>query len=356
MLLGAIGPALTFLGVSAYWERAIQGAIILAAVAHRCGARRPGPRASPAALAGAGMSDARSQRRAIDRTANAVLAPRAGLEIALFALIAPQFFTLGQLVRDTRLSVELGLLAVALTPIIVTGGIDLSVGSMIGLSAVMFGAAYRDWQLPCRSPRWWRSGRLRRRRAQRAPDRRAATCRRSSSRSASFSLFRGIAEGITQRRGQLHGFPALASCSSARDISGGVVPAQLPIFARDRWSATCVLLHRSVIGRALYAIGFTPAGARYAGIPVRAAPGLVYLLSGLAAGVAAIIYVAHLGQARSDAGTGYELAAITAVVLGGTSVFGGRGTLWGTVLGLFASRCCRTACSSPRCRRSWPAS
>ena len=46
--------------------------------------------------------------------------------------------------------------------------------------------------------------------------------------------------------------------------------------------------------------------------------------------------MAHLGQAKSDAGTGYELAAITAVVLGGTSVFGGRGTLWGTLLGLFA--------------------
>ena len=60
------------------------------------------------------------------------------------------------------------------------------------------------------------------------------------------------------------------------------------------------------------------------------------MLSGLVASLAAIIYVAHLGQARSDAGTGYELDAITAVVLGGTSVFGGRGTLWGTLLGLFA--------------------
>ena len=60
------------------------------------------------------------------------------------------------------------------------------------------------------------------------------------------------------------------------------------------------------------------------------------MLSGLAASVAAIIYVSHLGQARSDAGTGYELDAITAVVLGGTSVFGGRGTLRGTLLGLCA--------------------
>src|SRR4029077_19987983 len=88
--------------------------------------------------------------------------------------------------------------------------------------------------------------------------------------------------------------------------------------------------------RTLYAIGFSGAGARYAGIPVRRRIALVYVLSGVVSSVAAIIYVAHLGQAKSDAGTGYELAAITAVVLGGTSVFGGRGTVWGTVLGLFA--------------------
>ena len=100
--------------------------------------------------------------------------------------------------------------------------------------------------------------------------------------------------------------------------------------------ATAVLLHRSIVGRALYAIGFSPAGARYAGIPVARRVGLVYVLSGVSASLAAIVYVAHLGQARSDAGNGYELDAITAVVLGGTSVFGGRGTLFGTMLGLFA--------------------
>jgi rhamnose transport system permease protein len=59
-------------------------------------------------------------------------------------------------------------------------------------------------------------------------------------------------------------------------------------------------------------------------------------LSGFAASVSAVIYVAHLGQAKSDAGTGFELMAITAVVLGGASIFGGRGTVLGTVLGLFA--------------------
>jgi rhamnose transport system permease protein len=97
-----------------------------------------------------------------------------------------------------------------------------------------------------------------------------------------------------------------------------------------------VLLHRSIIGRALYAIGFGVEGARYAGIPVAKRIGLVYLLSGVVSSVAALVYVAHLGQAKSDAGTGYELDAITAVVLGGTSVFGGRGTIGGTLLGLLS--------------------
>ncbi len=60
------------------------------------------------------------------------------------------------------------------------------------------------------------------------------------------------------------------------------------------------------------------------------------MLSGLVSSLAAIIYVAHLGQAKADAGTGYELLAITAVVLGGTSIFGGRGSIAGTLLGLFA--------------------
>ena len=61
---------------------------------------------------------------------------------------------------------------------------------------------------------------------------------------------------------------------------------------------------------------------------------LVYVLSGVMASLAGIIYVAHVGQARADAGNGYELDAVTAVVLGGTSVFGGRGTIGGTLIGL----------------------
>ena len=69
-------------------------------------------------------------------------------EIGLFSAIGENFFTAANLFEAIRFSVELGLLAMALTPVIVSGGIDLSVGSMLGLAAVVFGAAYRDWHLP----------------------------------------------------------------------------------------------------------------------------------------------------------------------------------------------------------------
>jgi len=147
-------------------------------------------------------------------------------------------------------------------------------------------------------------------------------------------LFRGGAEGITGGAVNYSDFPK-AFLFLGQGYFRGAIPAQVPLFALA-FVAYAVLLHRSTIGRGLYVIGFTQAGARYAGVPVGKRIGLVYLLSGIVSSVAAIIYVSHLGQARADAGTGYELDAITAVVLGGTSVFGGRGTLWGTLLGLFS--------------------
>ncbi len=255
-------------------------------------------------------------------------------ETVLFAVVAPGFFTLGNFFEMTRFSVELGLLAVALTPVIVAGGIDLSVGSMMGLAAVCFGAAYRTWHLPlplaalCALLAGCAGGGLN-----------ALLIARLELPAlivtlGTFSLFRGIAEGVTEGAVNYTGFPS-RFLFLGQGYLGGVIPTQLPVFVAIA-AAYFVLLHRSVIGRALYAIGFSARGARYAAIPVARRVGLVYVLSGLAASVAAIIYVSHLGQARSDAGTGYELDAITAVVLGGTSVFGGRGTLRGTLLGLCA--------------------
>src|SRR5439155_12814015 len=70
------------------------------------------------------------------------------LEVACFTALGENFFSWANFFEVIRLSVELGLLALALTPVMITGGIDLSVGSMMGLSAVVFGAAWHDWEFP----------------------------------------------------------------------------------------------------------------------------------------------------------------------------------------------------------------
>ena len=256
------------------------------------------------------------------------------LELAVFAAIAPNFLTVGNFFEVIRLSVELGLLCLALTPIIITGGIDLSVGSLMGLSAVVFGAALTDGEMPlpvavlAALATGAAGGAVN-----------AALITRLSLPPlivtlGSFSLFRGIAEGLTGGAVNYSNFPA-SFLFLGQGYFAGSIPAQLPLFL-IALAGYGVLLHRSVVGRALYAIGFNAAGASYAGIPVGKRTGVVYLLAGIMSSLAAVVYVAHLGQAKADAGTGYELAAITAVVLGGTSVFGGRGTIWGTVLGLFS--------------------
>jgi rhamnose transport system substrate-binding protein len=255
-------------------------------------------------------------------------------EVALFGLTAPSFPTVANFFEVVRLSVELGLLAVALTPIIIAGGIDLSVGALMGLAAVTFGAAYHDGHLPIAV-----AGVLALLVGTSAGVLNAFLIARLGLPPlivtlGTLSLFRGIAEGVTHAAVNFTNFPA-AFLRLGQGYLWGVIPAQVPLLALA-FGGYYVLLHRSVLGRGLFTIGFSAAGARYAGLPVARRLALVYVLSGLMASVAALVYVAHLGQARSDAGTGYELDAVTAVVLGGTSIYGGRGTLWGTLIGLLS--------------------
>jgi rhamnose transport system substrate-binding protein len=261
-----------------------------------------------------------------------VLLAALAAEIAAFGVLSPSFLSIANFFEVTRFSVELGLLALALTPVIVTGGIDLSVGSMVGLAAVVFGTASRDWGLPIPA-----AAALTLATGAAGGGLNAALITRFGIPPlivtlGSLALFRGIAMGLTEGARNFSGFPS-GFLYLGQGYIGGIVPAQLPLFLLVM-AVFAVLLHRSTIGRAWYAIGFSEAGARYAAIPVRSRLALAYVLSGLVSSLAAIVYIAHLGQARADAGTGYELNAITAVVLGGASVTGGRGTIWGTALGL----------------------
>lgn len=267
------------------------------------------------------------------RTSSAVLVTVLALEVAFFALTAASFFSVANAFEIARFSTALGLIALATTLVIVTGGIDLSVGSLMALAAVVFGALWRDagWPVPAAAAAALAAG--------------AAGGALNAFFIArlgipplivtlgTMALFRGVAEGLTEGAISYSGFPAWFHYLGQGYV-GGVVPAQVPVLLVAAIGAY-VLLQRSSVGRSLYAIGFNAAGARYAGLPVRARLMLVYTLSGLAAGLAAIVYVAHIGQARSDVGVGYELGAITAVVLGGAAVTGGRGTVGGTLAGLF---------------------
>lgn len=256
------------------------------------------------------------------------------VEIGIFSVTGSNFLTRANGFELVRLSVEIGLLALALTPIIITGGIDLSVGSLLGLAAVVFGALTRkyDWPLPAAAGvalligasggglNAWLIARFN------LPPLIVTL--------GSFSLFRGLAEGLTGAVENYTDFPT-SFLFLGQGYLGGVIPAQMIVLVVVALGYGA-LQHRTIIGRALQAIGYSPAGARYSGIPVERRLRLIYVLSGVMASVAALIYVAHTGQAKSDAGTGYELLAITTVVLGGTSIFGGRGTVWGTLLGLAA--------------------
>jgi rhamnose transport system permease protein len=232
-----------------------------------------------------------------------------------------------------RHSVEIGLLALAMTPIVLTGGIDLSVGSTLGLCAVIFGKLWQDAGLPP-----WLAAILTLGFGAMAGGINAGLIAKLHLPPlivtlGTFSLFRGLAEALTRGTATYTGFPwSFLSLGQGR-MAG--LPTQGWLFLLVT-IGVWLLVHRTVLGRSFRAIGFSPEGSHYAGIPVERRIAFVYVLAGVIAALAGIIYTARLGQAKADAGFGYELYAITAVVLGGTSIFGGIGTVHGTLLGVAA--------------------
>jgi rhamnose transport system permease protein len=272
-----------------------------------------------------------AERRALGPTAP--LLGLLALELVAFGVFGHNFLTLANGFEIVRASVEVGLLALALTAVIATGGIDLSVGSLLGLCAVVFGWLAREAGLavPLAAALAVATGTLGGLlngwlvTALRLPPLIVTL--------GTYSLYRGLAEAATGGVANYTGFSDAFLGLGQGTFLGGV-PAQLPVLAAAGlffW----LLVQRSVVGRGLEAIGYAPEAARHAGVPVGARLRLVYVLSGACAGVAALVYVARLGQAKADAGTGFELLAITAVVLGGTSIFGGRASVAGTLAGLF---------------------
>jgi len=255
------------------------------------------------------------------------------LEIVIFHSVGRNFGTADNVGNIIRHSTEIGLLALVMLPVILTGGIDLSVGSLLGLSAVVFGKLCHDagWSPPGAAAAVLAMGALAGGlhawliTALRLPPLIVTL--------GTYSLYRGLAEAITRGTATYSGFP-----ESFLNFGNGShlgLPNQawiLVVVAAGVW----VLVHGTTFGRSFRAIGFSPEGARYAGLPVERRVALAYVLAGTVAALAAVIFTARVTQARADAGVGYELLAITAVVLGGTSIFGGVGSVPGTLLGVIA--------------------
>lgn len=255
------------------------------------------------------------------------------LEVLLFNAIGRRFLTADNIANIVRQSVEIGLLALVVTPVILTGGIDLSVGSLLGLCAVTFGMLWGDlhWAPWLAAAGAVVAGAL-------GGGLNAALITKLRLPPlivtlGTFSLFRGLAEALTAGTKAYTNFPNSFLALGNSFFLG--VPVQAWVFGGAA-IAVWLMVHRTTAGRAWRAIGFAPEGARYAGLPVQRRIAQAYLLSGAAAGLAAVIFVSRVTEARANAGVGYELAAITAVVLGGTSIFGGTGSVHGTLLGVAA--------------------
>jgi rhamnose transport system permease protein len=259
-----------------------------------------------------------------------ILAVLVVLALAILAQRSDRFYTVDNLLNQGRLMAEVGLVALSMTFVIITGGIDLSVGSIIGLVAILLGVLWQNVGLPLPLAiilamaigtlsgvaNGWIITRFR------VPPLIATL--------ATLALYRGLAEGISQAR-SVRGYPEWFFLIGQGEMLG--VPVQLWILVVVAMIAAGVLGF-TVFGRITYAVGNNETAAKFSGLAVERTKLLIYGASGFTASLAAVIFVSRVTTTRSDMGTGWELDAITAVVLGGTSIFGGRGTIIGTVLGL----------------------
>lgn len=254
------------------------------------------------------------------------------LAVALFILAeqSDRFFTLANILNQGRLMTEVGLIALAMTFVIVTGGIDLSVGSILGLTAIVLGVLWYNIGIPLPMAMVLAiavagvaglvNGLIITR----------FTVPPLIATLATLALYRGLAEGVSEAR-SVRGYPDWFFVLGQGEVLG--VPTQLWIFGIATVIAAFILGY-TTFGRATYAIGANETAARFSGIAVGRTKLFIYAASGLVSGVAGVIFVSRVSTTRSDMGTGVELDVITAVVLGGTSIFGGRGTILGTVIGL----------------------
>lgn len=250
------------------------------------------------------------------------------LLIVLMMFIAPNFATLSNGLNVARAISINAILAAGMTLVILTAGIDLSVGSVVALSGVA-------------SVLLWTSG---------VPTVVAvlggiALGALVGLINGSLTAYLGLPAfivtlgALTYVRGFSYSLtnaqPLIAEGLGFRGLGNGAL-AGIPtpvILMVAIYALLWFVLERTKFGRHIYAVGGNPEAARLAGIKVRSVLVRVYVIMGACAGLAGVIFAARVESGQPRAGEGYELDAIAAVVLGGTSLMGGRGRLTGTLIG-----------------------
>jgi ribose transport system permease protein len=241
------------------------------------------------------------------------------------------FATTSNLVSILSLAATIGVITVGATFVIIGGGIDLSVGAVMALASVwattVATQSYGPWVMAlCAILVGTGAGLV---------NGLLISYGRLVPFIATLAMLvaaRGLAQRMSDRRTQLiqGENSAIVELSTTRWLG---IPLLVYIFALVvvlGW----VLLNRTTFGRRTYAVGGNPEAARLAGIDVRRHTMLLYALSGLCCGIAAIIIMARTTTGSSTHGDLYELDAIAAVIIGGTLLTGGRGTIMGSILGL----------------------
>lgn len=267
--------------------------------------------------------------KALLRSREAVLTVLLILLLSAAFVLEPKFVTLkAQLLLASHLW-ELAMVAVPLLLIIMIGGIDLSVGAMVALCAIVLGLLFEKGISPFLAAlaavgagallgfsNGWFVAKMR--------------VHPLIVTLATMAAFRGIAEGISLAR-PISGYPDSFLALSQGKLVG--VPYPLLAFALIAGLAWFILA-RARFGRWIIAVGIEETAARFSGIPVDRVKMLLYTFSGVICGVAASFLVARNNTAKADIGMGLELEAITAIVLGGASIDGGKGKVLGLILGL----------------------
>jgi rhamnose transport system permease protein len=224
---------------------------------------------------------------------------------------------------------EIAIMALPLTLIVITGEIDLSVASMLGLSgtvmATLFAHGWSIWLAMGLALVVGAAGGLLN----------GVLVTRVGLPSlavtiGTLTLYRGIAQIILPNN-TVGGFPESLTQIGLNPITHTEIPYSILFFAVLAIGAA-VLLHATPVGRAIFAIGASQEAAFFSGIRVKRIKLLLFVASGFLSAFAGVLWTLRFASARYDAGTGLELNVVTIVLLGGISIFGGRGTILGVVL------------------------